>query len=149
MVKNSYYLLRGCGSLGGAQPRFLLIRDPEAEKAVSWQPPAATPLGSNVLFTRRPCSSQVAPSQWLRTVRDLEVGHFCPIQDYSKGHSLLWSSPSPGLELRRAVPHSKTPATQSSFLTPLLPWMLDLTCIMICRLSLIAPVPSPLCLSQS
>lgn len=66
------------------------------------------------------------------------------MQDSSRGHSLLYSSLPSSLDLQDAAPQSETPHTQSPFFPLLHPWVLNLTCIVVGRLALLVPVPSPL-----
>lgn len=116
MVENSYYLSRHCDILGGAMLRSPFKRHPEARDIL------ADNLQLIYLWDPLWCSCWGHPIPGLlltrRAVGELEMRYFCLIWDSFGEQSLLWSSPSPGLDLYRAVLPCETPATQTSFLFP-------------------------------
>lgn len=91
--------------------RLICKGEPSRRSAISWQPPAAAPLGSAAPFLWRPHPPQAVPtkdwSQW-----GTKAGQFCWTLNFSDRQSLFQGFPCAPSRLLQ----SEIPPTQSSFL---------------------------------
>ena len=91
--------------------RLICKGEPSRRSAISWQPPAAAPLGSAAPFLWRPHPPQAVPtkdwSQW-----GTKAGQFCWTLNFSDRQSLFQGFPCVPSRLLQ----SEIPPTQSSFL---------------------------------
>ena len=101
--------------------RLICKGEPSRRSAMSWQPPAAAPLGSAAAFLRRPHPPQAVPtkdwSQW-----GTKAGQFCWTLNFSDRQSLFQGFPCAPSRLLQ----SEIPPTQPSFLLSLLKQSSDL-----------------------
>lgn len=122
MVKNSYYLLRDCGGLGGILLRSPFKRHPETRNILAddlqllclWDSLCCI---CWALSPRSSISGLLLVSDWGQW--GARGGIFLPNAGFlwGRGSNLCFGAPpSPALDLHRAVPPCETPATQLSSL---------------------------------
>ena len=103
------------------QPWRCMKGEPSRRSVMSWQPPAAAPLGSAAAFLRRPHPPQAVPTKdWSQL--GTKAGQFCWTLNFSDRQSLFQGFPcAPSRLLQPEIP-----PTQSSFLLSLLKQSSDL-----------------------
>lgn len=86
---NSWYI--GVAAMG-RHSLSLSPREPVARSVDGWQLAAAAPQESTTALTPKPCSHWATLRRGLSM---LEPGHFSPVQDFSTGQALPWTSHQP------------------------------------------------------